>query len=276
MQSRIDDYLSTYHFYPNNIDFRIKSSKALEKWKNVQAFQLNQLVNGRFYFSHTRREILLLKYDLWSKWLYEVENLCIELGSDHSENRVTEHDIQKVLDLAQKTTLKYKEIMTSGITDRFDVDFVTIWLEVHELIYHYMLKCIETSAGKRFDHFFISLVDTLVEVMQYTLIEIHELDIIFCYRKENCNFCYKNGFCKRQKTKELLDGPFIVMVDISENAYRKFGNCLITERLKIYKNHFELEEIYIKNYTDETLSPELIERIEGLGVNINFKKSLVR
>jgi hypothetical protein len=260
--TRYSKYLDSYDFFSNNIEFRVHSSRALEKWKNVQAFQLNQLVNGRFKFNPTRREVLLLKYDLWSRWLYEIENLCVELSGDHQEKSTTESDIGYIIKLAEKTATAYEDIMLRQHPERFDPEFIEIWLEQHDHIFQYMINTIKTFVGLSFDRLFTDIVDVLVDVMQYTLIEIHELDCILNTSPGN---------------PQVFDyTPFIVITSLTERAMSEFNVCLMCERLQIYRKYFNFTEIYLKNYTDEVISSRVIYKIEKLGFTINFKKSLTR
>lgn len=260
--TRYSKYLDSYDFFSNNIEFRVHSSRALEKWKNVQAFQLNQLVNGRFHFDPTRREILLLKYDLWSRWLYEIENLCVELSGDHQEMSTSTSDIDLIIKLAEKTATAYEDIMLRQHPERFDNEFVQIWLEQHDYVFQYMINKIKTFTVFSFDRLFSSIVDVLVDVMQYTLIEIHELERIFNNDSES--------------GQSFDNTPFVIITNLTELAKKEFNICLLCERLGIYKKYFNFTDIYIKNYTDEVISQCVIDKIEEMGYTINFKKSLTR
>ena len=272
---RYQAFLSTYDFFSNNIRFRIHSSKALEKWKNVQSFQLNQLINGRFYFPFDRREILLLKYDLWSRWLYEIENLCIEMSGDHLDNKTTDLDIEYIIFLAEKTADKYENIILHEYPDRFDIDFAKIWLEIHEDAFVYMLNVIRTFSGLSFDLFYTALVDLLCEVMQYTLTEIYELDMLYCENNIKCKECRNNYECqarKQQMANEHL--PFLIVSPLSIKAHQLYGESFTCKRLKKYKRYFDIEEVYIKNYTDGLIHQDILDCIENLGVKINYKRCI--
>lgn len=258
---RFDKFLTNYNFYSNNVDFRIKSSKALEKWKNVQAFQLNQLVNGRISFEKDRREILLLKYDLWSRFLYEVESYCIELSSKSTDSIISKSDIMHIMDLIDKISEKYRSILLHEYPEKFDKLFTEIWFRIHKFPNKYLKRELLDLIGNNLIVVFIKLVDHLSEILQYTLFEIHELD---------------SFFNTPDVIKSKKDMSFLIVSDFSRKALNVLDENLICNRLKIYKEYFDIKEIYLKNYTDKFISPRLIDEIKACGVEINYEYSLCK
>jgi len=248
------EYLSTYNFYSNSIVFRIQSSKGLEKWKNVQSFQLNQLVHGKYSFPHSRRELLLLKYDMWSRWLYEIENYSIECNGREGTTVVSEKDIEIIVGLAEKTRDTYSQVILEEYKDNFDQEFSKIWLETHDLAFRAFIKNISQLEGT-FIEVFMMIVDQLCTVMQYTLMEIHELNNLIDIR---------DGI--------IDDIPFINATMFCVNYHILTARCLVQDRISIYKKYFDISRIYFKNYTKQPLSDELIDRVECLGVEIDFRR----
>lgn len=269
--ARYKDFLSSYKFHPNSINFRIVSSKSIERWKNVQSFQLSELVKGKFFFAKDRREILLQQYDLWSRFLYEVENFCIERSGD--ENKLTTvEDVNFVLDLAGKTSVLYKKLVLVDNNQQFENVFLNIWLEIHETPYRYLIQEIKLLAGIPFEDFYAKLVSTLIAVMQYTLIEIHELDMLLCKVEGACPGVFP---CKEKLTLPKDTIPFVIVTSLVDRVFAMTGSCLVCERLKVYSKYIDLEEIYIKNYTDVPVNSRLIENIERNGFKVNFRKSML-
>lgn len=274
---RYQKFLDNYEFYHNSVNFRIRSSKALEKFKNVQSFQLNQLANGKYHFSQDRRELLLLKYDMWSRWLYEIENLIIELSGNHLEHIIDSKDIYMIVMLALKTSETYKSVIHDKHNEFFDNNFINIWEEIHELAFEYMIDCIKSLKGLSFDIVFTRIVDILVEVMQYTLIEIYELDSIFCKHEIRCEDCSEEDICPKNKREDSEENTiFIIVAQLTYKFFNITEKCIILERIKIYKKYFNFNEIYFKNYTDEPFHQDMIELIENSGININYKKSIIQ
>lgn len=254
MTDRFDNYLSNYNFYSNSISFRIQSSKALEKFKNVQSFQLNQLVNGRFYFSIDRREILLLTYDMSSRFLYEMENFCIELCSGSGRDRSNTDDVQVITDFYKKTVELGKDIIFNTYKINFDNEFSTIWYEMHTYIHKYVVEKIQLLEGLSFDTLFSRLVDYIIEMLQYSLIEIHELDCLI---------------------KNLNEGikPFMVITSLSKKI-RSIEECPFNHRLSVYKKHFGLKSLYLKNYTDHLIPEHILNVADQQEVEIDFRKTI--
>lgn len=252
---RLKTFLESYEFYPNSVEFRIHSSKALEKWKNVQSFQLNQLMNSGFFFAPDRREILLLKYDMWSRWLYEVENLCIELGADHHSTIMEEHDMDIIISLANKTADAYFQIITEQ-EEYFNRDFGKIWLEVHEKAFNFLMNDLKKLQGS-FTNVFTAIVDLLVEIMQYTLTEIHELNHIMTDKQD-----------KKDNTIFLVVSPYCL------RYFKETGEWLLSHRIQIYKKYFNFDSVYFKNYTDGPIPKGLISNIKQCDVEIDLEKSL--
>lgn len=250
---RYAEYLSSYHFYPNSIEFRIISSKAMEKFKNVQSFQLNQLVNGNFYFQQDRREILLLKYDMWSRWLVEVENLFIEMHE--TSDSVRQKDINIVLALAEKTAEKYEQIITEDHPGHFHDEFANVWLEVHAVAFKYVVEEIRRMTGS-YETVFSKIVDLICEGLQYTLTEIHELNEMFKHPDANEIFLVATPFCKKYN--------------------RSTGDCLIANRTKVYQKYFEFKKVWFKNYTDDKLPLGLIQSVENLGLEVDYKRCIFK
>lgn len=261
---RLSRFLSYYKFYPNSIDFRIHSSKAIEKWKNVQSFQLNQIANGKFHFHKHKKEILLLKYDLWSRFIYEVENLMIDLSNNHLENEITREHIDTVVELADKTTSVYKDIILVEHSDRFNTEFSEVWIEAHDLIYSMMIHQIRGLIGFSYDIAFTAMVDIVAATMQYTLIELHELNSLFCFYGEKCDQCFP------EKDDQVMT-PFMIITKTDETSFALTNRYLVVERFKIYKRHFDIQSVFFKNYSGQRIPREIFDSVEKMGVDIKYK-----
>lgn len=253
--SRFNRYLSNYEFYSNSINFRVMSSKELEKFKNVQAFQLNQVINGRYRFDESTREVILLKYDMWSRWLYEIENLFIELNGDETNQLkiLNEEHICYIISLIEKTTNCFTDIIKNKYPNNFNQDFVKVWLEIHQISHEYFTNFMHSLINMNFIRAFSQINNVLIKVLQYTLVEIYELDNVF----------------------KKLDA-FLVIEDLATNLKRSTDKCLLLERALVYKKYFNVDKFYIKNYTDESIPTNMIEKIEENGIEIDYKKSLTR
>ena len=248
------NFLKNYIFFPNNVQFRIVSSYKLAKWKETQSFNLNQLVNGRFYFPEKIREILLLRYDIATRWLNEVENYFIERYKE--KKFITEDELHYIVSLDIKANNKFKSIINEN-PKYFDKEFVKIWEELHNLTSNFFYELIMSVKGI-YEHAFEQIVDHLCETMNYTLIEIYELNEIFK---------------KLDKTKDLNE-TFIVHTDFCNKFFERKRYCMQKERLLIYKKYFTFDTIWIKNYTNEPIYAELLKTIQSFNLKINYEKCL--
>lgn len=260
---RYKNYLSSYVMHTNSIHFRISSSKAIEKWKNVQSFQLNQIANGKFYFSKDRKEILLLKYDMWSRFIYEVENLLIELSGNHPENIVQQEHMDSINELANKTGSVYEDAILNKFKENFDEDFSRLWINVHSSSFDLVIFQMKSLIGYTFEHAFTMLVDILTKAMQYTLIEIHELNCMFCHFVDD-------SLCGNRHT-DKIDIPFLIYTPFDVTNDKLLKTTLIKKRFDLIRERFDLKEIYIKNYCDERIPSEVFDYIESSGVKINYR-----
>ena len=254
---RLDNFLGSYRFFSNSIDFRIKSSKLIEKFKNVQSFQLNQLSNGKFYFEKDRKEILLLKYDMWTRWIYEVENYLIEMSSESEDLILTTNHMNFLKELAFKTSDVYSDIIFKKHPDKFNQDFSSIWHQCHTSSFDFLIESFDKVVGYRFDIGFSVIIQNLLDLMQYTLIEIHELNDVF-----------KMFEGTPEKSKGI---PCLIFSDYDDMYHASHKEHLIVLRLKTYLKHFNIKELYIKNYSDRPFDMRVFDTIEELGIKINYR-----
>lgn len=191
LDKRLDKFLDSYEFYPNSVDFRIISSKAIEKFKNVQAFHLNEIRNGKYKFGATRREVLLLKFDILSRAVYEIENLCIQFYHDY-ENAEPEF-VEYINKLIEKSRSIYNEIILDKHPEAFDPIFVNIWLRIINKDVSILLDGISELTGLPLIDFFIKLVNIVTRLIQNSTLGLYELDTMLIkqshefYTKSNCS-----------------------------------------------------------------------------------------
>ena len=194
---------------------------------------------------------------MWSRWLYEIENYCIEAASikGPKNNFISDKDdIQLILDLADKTNETYNKIIKT-LSKNFDCELTNIFFKIHTLVFNYMKDKIIHLEGLKYIEVFPKIVDDLVIVMQHTLLELHEIDAILNTHGEFV--------------------PFISIDDLSINYFKHFGKCLIVEKIKIYQTFFDIKKVYFKNYTDKPLPEEILENVHAIGVEIDYKKCMM-
>lgn len=214
-------------FVANNIALREISSRCISKYKESQAFALNELQgNATHSFSKTAREILLLKYDTWFKWLIEVEDL-VRRYDKHQTDIAIAAIIIKISDDLEK---EYIGIL-NAYPSVFEAQFVKVWLQAHSFMYKYLRAKIMHFSTQDLRSFFINITDTLIRVMDNTLFELHEIDNLFLNPKEV--FVSFDSIC--------LDYRQVIQT----------GECLLVQRLGVYKKTFPetAQAVIIKDYS---------------------------
>lgn len=214
-------------FLPNSIKFREVSSLCISKYKEAQAFALGELVNNPTHkFSKTAKEILLLKYDVWFRWLVEVEEMLRRSNKDTD----IKSDIIKVSD---ELEAEYNKVL-NNYCNIFDARYVDIWTKTHKLIYKYFkAKVLNTSTNDK-GKFMASITDMLIIIMDNTLFELHEIDNLI---KGNKVFVSFDDIC--------LDYPKVMGTE----------SCLLVDKLAVYKEYFPVVDVdvVIKDYSKDSI-----------------------
>ena len=211
-------------FMPNNIELREISSMCLSQYKSAQAKALGELQKKSAHtFSKTAKEVLLLKYDIWFRWLLEAEVLL----------RMDVKNVAEVLvHVSDRLEGEYTAVLTQH-DEVFNQKFVSIWLETHSYVYNYLRKKITLLSQENLSKFMIGVTEVLINVMDNTLSELHEIDNLF------------NG------------GEIFVSFDDICYDYSKIctttNPCLLVARLHTYKKYFDFDEnnILVKDYSQE-------------------------
>lgn len=211
-------------FVENNVKYRIASSRAIAKYKHSQAFLLSELSFNPYHeFSREAKEIILLKYDIWFDFLCEVEQFLLV---SHSET-MTKDFIDFVISLSDERVEYYHETMISN-EEVFERKFLSVWEEVHTEIYNLFKKNISELYNITTGEFFGKMTDLLINTMNHTLFEVHEIDILF-----------------------FTDGPLQFNFDSLCCDYKDaYGKTLVSKKIDIYFQVRKTEKIIIKQYTD--------------------------
>jgi len=221
-------WLHPRKFIKNNIQYRIASSRALVNYKNAQVFLMSEVAFNPFHnFSNIAKEILLLKYDIWFDYLCEIEQyFLVEKGK-----YITEENVNIINELSDMRVSYYKRIMREN-EDVFEPKYIEIWNEVHELVYGYLKETINDLIDLKKSEGFIKLTENVINVMNHSLYELYEIDVLFFTKKE-----------------------FIFNFDSICNDYVEiFGDSLIYEKIRIFRKIRKSDDVIIKEYDDAHIS----------------------
>jgi len=243
----LNKYFHPRPFVGNNIDYRIGSSASLARFKESQTYLLNQLAFNPFHkFSHTAKEILLLQFDLCFDLICELEQyLLVE------QNNISFVDIEQFL-------LKREEYFRKTITDQngyIDLEYFDYFEKIYEISKKRNLQIFKMifESDMNISSKFGSVVDFFIQIMNHTLYELQELDIIL-YSKQTPAFNLDKMSC-----------------DMNHHID---GTCPLLERIKLMLTIRDFEHIIIKNYLDSSIPFVLTPVYSGL-LDLGIKYNLV-
>ena len=230
-------------FIPNNLNFRLFSAKAREAYSNSQAFALSQLLdNPKHEFSVTAKEILLLKYDMWLKWLCDVEQLL------RREKVATKEIVEAIIYGSNKVQREYFDIIKDN-PEHFDAEYAKVWIKSHSSLYDLLIEDIRSKEYSSITQLITAVADTLIMVMDATLFELHEIDTIMYGANGKHTFVSVSDVCFK----------FIELFP---------DRCMLAERLDIYKEHgANIDSLIVKDYTTKDIQP-ILNKLTEYGYNI--------
>jgi len=223
-----NQYFHPRKFIHNNINFRIKTSEAMNLFKMNQTFVLKQMTyNFKFEFSLVSKDIMLLKYDVWYDWLNEVEQLLL------SSNKSREDNKKDILKLSLERKKYYEKTLKENFAGD-DLKFVNFWIEIHERVYFLLEDKIKNiSSLLKKEDFFFEISRITSNVMKRTLYELQELETIF-FDKGEINICIDNIFI------EILKRD----LDFFKNKINKYQN-IKNFKCVVIKNYSDVDDLEI-------------------------------
>lgn len=232
-------------YTPNNIEFRINSSKLLENFKATQHFVLTEMQYGQYNFSRTSKEITLLYCDVMFKTLLLVEKMYIEA----KQKTVDEELADKVISLL-KSQLKHIIDTTSASANEniFEKRHVELWRSVHFPLNKIMSMAVRSTIGETLAESFKKLVLVIIDSMDSVRFEQNEIDYLI-----------KNGSM-----------PFLNIVDLCAISASYIKEPILVTRAKKYNEFMGKEMAYrVKNYTSSYSSYKIcIQGLEQAGIKI--------
>jgi len=220
-------------FVANNIQYRIASGKSIANYKNAQSFLMSEIAFNPFHtFSNVARETLLFKYDVWFDFLCEVEQfLLVEEGKYFTEETI------KTVKLLSEERVRYYQTVIKDNPGIFEENYMKIWNEVHEMIYDYLVSSLTDLIGLNKSTAFSKLTEILINVMNHTLYELYEIDIL-----------------------QFSENDFIFNYDsVCTSYYDVFGESLILKKYEIFLKVRKPNGIIIKGYDDAPIPFEQSE-----------------
>ena len=234
-------------FVANNIEYRIVSSKCLEKYKSSQSFMLKEISASSVYeFHESSRNLMLLMYDEFFRWTLDLERflLTTPVVYDKHLNKIhasLEQNIERCAGIISKNSR------------HFNKKSVKMVKEINSFVLDYFKKKLTAFKGYSRVDFFVHTTDTVLKLMSSNLFMVHEVDFLVHQY---------NG----------KDGVFVSYDDMCIEFVENTGQCLIAYKLDVYKNNIKNfpKSVTVKNYTDKMELPDrLLKEVSALGITIS-------
>lgn len=216
-------------YTPNNIRFRIVSSNSIAQYKMDQAFDFNELVNNADYsFSQESREILLLHYELWFRFIIRIERVLIKNGNATDD----------IGTLAQNFVMLARDIcseiddVTQSHPNLFKSHTKTL---VKKAFAPFLLWIFDTIANTDKDNMYVAfpkIVTTISASLHNILFILQEIESI----KANAGDSSKH---------------FLSYTEETEAVRSVVNSCPMQIRAKLYKAAFGSDSFNIKNYAGD-------------------------
>lgn len=206
-------------YAPNNIKFRIVSSSAIAQFKMDQSFDFNELANCDVYsFSGQSREILLLYYDLWFKYILLLEKIFIRRDVKTS---LTEVELNHFAALMDDVAVSIEDVISAN-PDLFNTLMVRVISKTNKDFLVYINEIMMSCKDMDIYYAFPKIVSAISNVLHNLLLNLHECDFL----------CSEN----------FADDGFLCYT--RETSYEMMIN-----RARIYSDVYGVTSFDIKNYT---------------------------
>jgi len=212
-------------FVPNNIAFRILSSKMIEKVKQAQSYVLSEIEYGDYKFNRTSKEVALLYTDALSDWLQELEKAIIKWSS-FTEVDATNRD---AIESSCLKRLEYIEDVCSQRDDLFNHKYIEVWKKVRFPVEAMIQDIVHGKQSRNPITCFTLCAQSIIDSIEELRLDLYEID-----------YYIENG-----------EKPFICITDTYVDYLSKNDSRIIT-KAKIYMKEFGCEDFYLKNYTSST------------------------
>ena len=224
-------------YIPNNINFRIVSSNALAKFKQDQAYDFNELNQNKQLFSNEAKEVILLEYDHWFKWLVRLEKIFLMLGEDENPEVLISR-----IDLFFNTELEdIKDVMRLH-TEFFSKEITKFVENMHVTASKAFTSIVsQTLKNDAVFSAFPKIAVFISDYLQQLLMGMYEIQSIL----------------KNEK-------PFIKLTTGANDIYKISNICFIYDRIIFFRDKYNITEFLIVNLTSNENFIECKERLKNI------------
>lgn len=230
-------------YSPNNIRFRIVSSSAIAQFRQDQAFDFNELINNLEYsFSPEAREILLLNYDMWFRFILRLEKVLIR---NHHSSDALGSFVNHLEMFARETVNEIHDTMAS-----------------HPEMFG-LRRPVSAAIDKAYKMFTDHVMRVIVGTSKETMYSAFPIVVTALSN------CLNNLLFVLHETENLAKGqPFLSYTEEVREILDATDVCSLTQRAKLYG----AESFVIKNYTNREVDPRCIKSLQANGIVITDVK----
>ena len=211
-------------FHPNNIGFRVLSSKLMERFKQTQSFVLEEMEHGTYPFSRTSKEAVLLYTDVTFEWILALEARIIK---DQYKVDLTEEKA-KTLALSIESYFAYIHKVITSHPSLFEAKPMKVWMDSRYSIEDKLLLLAKDKKRRGTVSFFTESVNIIIDSIEEMRLDLFEIDYLH------------HGGMK----------PFLCVTDL-DSDFRQEESRLIN-KATVYKKAYGAKTFSLKNYTNST------------------------
>ena len=226
----------------NNIEFRIVSSKMVERFKSTQSFVLSEMLYGEYKFSKSSREIVLLVMDTAFGWITSIEDYLIRDSVDIFDEKAKDFAVESL-----KRASQYALDTVTGKPEIFQTTLGDVWKIVHVKKKEIMFRALDECIGKRDLDAFSTISALLIEMLDSLKFELYEIDYL------------------------INDGskPFLCLTDLNVYDMHVAGDNDLLFKANLYTEKFPIEKTFaIKNYSQEHNPIIYVSELEHNGYTV--------
>jgi len=246
-------------YKPNNIEYRIITSKWLGVFKLKQSETLSEIIYNapNHQFSPLAKEVVLLKYNLWFIFILWLENFLLRVHTQEEENQLSVKEIEEIKQKVKTKAVQIKNQYTNIINryikiNKWDKKYFDLWLEYHKDVEKFLFEFIITKYFSNSTNYFVALVSKLINILNLTLFEVYELD---------------NALIVKDKFPVVYVDDMLLEIDSTLNILKRRIKLLEENGVK-----FSRDKIIIKSYikNDVLITTDFYKWAED-----NFSKIIV-
>lgn len=225
----------------NNIQFRVVSSLSKSQFLQAQHYYLKLMYDNPDQFNSYIREIVLLNYEVWFKFITRLERFFI-----FSSNKM---DSEYILAEFRTSYIEMQDIIrTNPEVFYYNENNIAVFKKTTDIFFSVFRRLLDSFNNHNIDSIeaYPSIVKMLSLHVQNNIHIVYELDSI----------------------DRKSEAPFLSITDFAIETLQ-YDICCIFERAKLYKEYFNISEFKIKNYLNTEIPSQCLDNFNDSGIVIS-------